>query len=86
MINSIHAGVGGDQKEIVENITKPVAVICAGDEIGINNSYIQNQVAYGNLWGQKIYFIKGGHCAFWKNFNQFNKILFQFLHSINSLN
>lgn len=61
LISSMKEGIGGNQKEIVELMGKPVAVVCGENDRGINNEYIQNDIAFNNLWDRKVHILKGGH-------------------------
>jgi len=83
LIGSMFQGVGGDQKAIVETTNKPVAVVCGIRDAGINNAYIQNEIAFHSLFKSKIYVLDGGHAAFWDVPDEFNAIVTEFLETLN---
>jgi pimeloyl-ACP methyl ester carboxylesterase len=85
LIASMQKGIGGNQKEIVETSNKPVAVVGGEDDTGINNDYIQKEVAFKNLWNNRVNLLKGGHGVFWQNSQKFNEVLGRFLKDIDPL-
>lgn len=85
MIASMQKGIGGNQKQIVEESKKPIAIVAGSKDTGINNEYIQNEVNHETLWKKQVHFIEGGHGVFWNNFEKFNSILSDFLRDVNQL-
>lgn len=83
MIASMQKGIGGNQKQIVEESEKPIAVIAGSEDAGINNDYIQKDVSSKTLWKTKVHLIQGGHGVFWENSKKFNNIMSNFLDDIN---
>lgn len=82
-IASMQEGIGGNQKQIVEESEKPIALISGSEDVGINNDYIHQEVSSKNLWRRKVHLVKGGHSVFWENSKKFNSIMFDFLDDIN---
>lgn len=83
-INSMTKGIGGDQKRTVEESDKPVAIVAATNDTGINNKYIEEEVSKKSLWQKKVHYVKGGHGMFWENPNDFNPIMYDFLKDVNT--
>lgn len=86
MIASMQKGVGGNQKQIVEESEKPIAIVAGSEDAGINNEYIQKEVSPKTLWKRKVHLVEGGHGIFWENSQKFNSIMSDFLDDINQLN
>lgn len=65
VIGGFMGGLGRDQKETVEALTRPIAVIAGKDDPLINNDFVMKGVAYRNLVGGKVALLDGvGHAAF----------------------
>jgi pimeloyl-ACP methyl ester carboxylesterase len=76
-------GSGGDEKELVETNDTPLCVVQGKKDDNINNDYIQS-IKYKNLFNKKIYILEeAGHSVFWDQPEKFNKILEEFLESVN---
>jgi len=85
MFASMMRGEGGDQKQVVEQLNIPLAVIAGENDVGINNEYLINEVKYNNLWSGRVQVIQGaGHAALLEKPGEFNRILSQFLDDISS--
>ena len=74
MIASIGNGIGSNQKEVIEQSVRPLAIICGAQDVGINNEYIKTGVKYNeNLFG--ILTLDCGHACLWQKPKEFNAYL-----------
>lgn len=81
MMQSIVNGIGSDQKEVVENSSKPFAIICGTQDAGINNNYIKNGVSYNeNLF--KIFELGCGHACPSAKPEEFNAAIKEFMEFV----
>ena len=53
--------------------------------LGIGGNSADLEVAFKNLWNNRVHLLKGGHGVFWQNSQKFNEILDHFLKDMNSL-
>lgn len=83
LITSVLNGYGGNQKALVECCPIPLAMVCGTEDSVINVHYINNEIAYCNLWSGKVNMIQGGHSVFWENPTTFNIIIEKFLRYLN---
>ena len=66
MFESFVAGVGDNQRAVVETAKLPLANVSGGDEPYVNNTYLET-VAYANLWEGRVHILDGvGHAPFWE--------------------
>jgi len=84
LMSSALKGVGGNQKEAVENSKKPVAMVAGKQEPLVNYEYVEKEVNPRAFWKSQIHYIDGGHATFWENPLEMNKIIFLFLTDLNS--
>jgi pimeloyl-ACP methyl ester carboxylesterase len=84
LLSSVLKGVGGNQKEVVENSKKPVAMVAGQQDPLVNYEYVEKEVNPRAFWKSKIHYIKGGHATFWGNPQEMNKIILLFLSDLNS--
>ena len=76
------AGLGVDQRRLVERLPTPVAIINGADDPMINLDYL-DAVGFGNLWGGRCVRIPGaGHAPFLETPAVFNAILDAFLDDL----
>lgn len=78
---SMMNGVGGNQREIVENNNTDLCVVQGKDDSGINNEYIKG-IEFGNLFNSVYIVENSGHAVFWEQPNAFNHILELFLAKV----
>jgi pimeloyl-ACP methyl ester carboxylesterase len=82
LIKSIQAGIGGDQRAVVETDDTPLCIIQGEDDKGINNAYITS-IRYKNLFRNMVHIIPdAGHSVFWNQPEKFTSILASFLESL----
>lgn len=80
---SIALGIGQNEVKIVNEWSKPIAVIAGEQDIAINNDYIINEVKFKNLWEGRVHVIpKGGHAVFMDCPEEFNLVLHRFLQNV----
>jgi pimeloyl-ACP methyl ester carboxylesterase len=84
LLSSVLKGVGGNQKEVVENSKKPAAMVAGQQDPLVNYEYVEKEVNPRAFWKSKIHYIKGGHATFWENPQEMNKIILLFLSDLNS--
>jgi pimeloyl-ACP methyl ester carboxylesterase len=83
MIEAFGAGIGDDQRKIVETSKVPLAVVDGAEDEFVNVAYL-SQPAYANLWRRKVQIIPGaGHAPFWQKPAEFNRLLASFLADVN---
>lgn len=79
MIAGFASGLGADQREIVETIDKPLAIINGAEEPFVNNQFVKN-IDYANLWERQVHILDGvGHATFWEAPTEFDAIFSRFL-------
>lgn len=77
------AGLGADQRWIVENLSTPIAVVNGSEEPFARLDYVAN-IAYESLWDHRCHIIDGvGHAPFLEAPERFNLLLSRFLSDIN---
>lgn len=80
---SIVLGIGQNEVKIVNEWSKPIAVVAGEQDIAINNYYITNEVRFKNLWEGRVHVIpKGGHAVFMDCPEEFNLILERFVKNV----
>jgi pimeloyl-ACP methyl ester carboxylesterase len=80
---SLLRGVGQDERVIVREWPKPIAVLAGEKDTAINNDYIINEVKFRNLWRDKVHVIAdAGHALFLEKPEQFKVILVDFLQDV----
>lgn len=80
---SIINGVGRDQREIVAEWDKPIAVVAGEKDIAINYDYVRDEVQFKNIWRNKIHTISNaGHAVMLDQPNMFNKLLRDFIEDV----
>lgn len=78
------AGLGVDQRWIVENLSTPIAVVNGSEEPFVRLGHVAG-IAYETLWDHRCHIIDGvGHAPFLEAPERFNPLLFRFLDDINS--
>jgi pimeloyl-ACP methyl ester carboxylesterase len=78
------AGLGVDQRWIVEKLLTPIAVVNGSEEPFARLDYVAS-ISYGSLWDHRCHIIDGvGHAPFLEAPERFNPLLFRFLDDINS--
>ena len=84
---SIIEGVGTDQRKVVKEYSKPIAVLAGKNDIAINYAYVESEVVFANLWRKKIQYIDGaGHAAHLDKPSEFNSLLQSFLTNLHHSN
>jgi len=82
MMAAALAGLGVDQKSLVETTQVPVAVVNGNDEPLVNNGYLQT-LNFSSLWRQQIQLINNaGHAPFWDEPTAFDQLLSVFIDDI----
>ncbi|EAQ37441.1 alpha/beta hydrolase fold protein [Nitrobacter sp. Nb-311A] len=78
----LRAGLGVDQRWIVENLPTPIAVVNGSEEPFARLDYVAG-ISYESLWDQRCHIIDGvGHAPFLEAPERFNPLLFRFLNDI----
>lgn len=81
MVQAIKKGKGANQKEVIEQSSKPIGIVCGAKDEGICNEYIEKGINYNkNLF--KILTLDCGHGCPWikdKEFNGFAKEFMEFI-------
>lgn len=73
------AGAGIDQREAVERMTVPIAVINGSRDPLVNLAYVDS-VAFGKLWGGKCHRLAGeGHAPFWHSAPAYDALVADFM-------
>jgi pimeloyl-ACP methyl ester carboxylesterase len=76
------AGLGADQRWIVENLSIPIAVVNGSEEPFARLDYVAN-ISYQTLWDDRCHIINGvGHAPFLEAPEQFNRLLSRFLEDV----
>ena len=84
LFEAARAGVGVDQRQVVETSPVPLAVVNGGADRIINLDYVDS-VAYANLWEGRCYRLDGlGHAPFWEAPAEFNSVLDHFLRDVDT--
>ena len=79
LFRAFFAGEGVDQKNVVETVAAPLAIVCGEDDQGINITYLSD-ITYANLWDAKVHIIHGaGHACFLDRPRRFSTLLDRFL-------
>jgi pimeloyl-ACP methyl ester carboxylesterase len=79
------AGLGVDQRWIVENLSTPIAVVNGSKEPFARLGYVAG-ISYGSLWDHRCHIIDGvGHAPFLEAPERFNPLLFRFLSDISRI-
>lgn len=74
-------GFGADQRQVVEQVDKPLCVVHGEKEPFVRLDYLQS-LNYRALWRDRIHVISGaGHAPHWQCPESFNKVLLEFLGS-----
>lgn len=82
LFQAARAGVGQDQRAVVETSPVPLAVINGADDPLIRLDYLDT-LDYANLWDGRCHRLRGvGHAAFWHAPRHFNRLLNRFLVDI----
>jgi len=82
MLRSAMAPGAANQRRLVEVTRVPTAVVTGEHEPFVNNDYLE-QVAWGNLWEQRVHRIAGtGHAPFYERPDAFNALLSRFVESV----
>ena len=82
LFEAARAGVGVDQRQIVEGSPVPLAVLNGGADRFVNLEYFDT-VAYANLWEARCHRLSGlGHAPFWEAPGDFDPVLERFLHDV----
>lgn len=82
MLAAFAAGVGADQRRIVETSNVPLAIVNGGDEPFVNNEFVKS-VDYANLWDGRVHILDGaGHAPFWEAPGHFDPIFARFLAEV----
>ena len=82
MFEAFLAGVGSDQRQIVETSQVPLCVANGGAEPFVNNDYCRT-IAYANLWHGRVHIFPGvGHAPFWEAPADFDAVLGRFLADV----
>ena len=82
MMETVMRGEGADQRALVENDPRSLAIVNGADEAMVNNEYIR-QLAYQNLWDDTVHLIPGaGHAPFWESPEKFDALFVRFLTSL----
>jgi len=72
-------GAGFDQRQVVAEWVKPIAVLQGEQDAFVNGEYLQ-ALEWNNLWRGEIQFFEAvGHAPFWQDSENFNKLLSEFL-------
>lgn len=81
MMGSIVRGDGANQRQIVETLPVPLAVIGSTDDPAIRASYLAG-LRYANLWENKVHMVPDGrHAPFMTRPHIFNALLHRFATS-----
>jgi pimeloyl-ACP methyl ester carboxylesterase len=84
LFEAARAGVGVDQRRMVETSTVPLAVVNGGADALIVLDYFDT-VAYANLWEGRCHRLADlGHAPFWEAPAMFTPVLERFLRDIRS--
>jgi pimeloyl-ACP methyl ester carboxylesterase len=79
MFTGLLAGNISNQRALAEGTEVPIAVVNGAEDPLVNVDYV-GEVAYGNLWNEHCYLLRGaGHASFWQAPDAFNPILGRFL-------
>jgi Predicted hydrolases or acyltransferases (alpha/beta hydrolase superfamily) len=79
LFEGVRSGVGIDQKQAVETMTIPLAVINGAEDPAIKLDYLDT-LSYGSLWGGSCLRIDGaGHAPFLDAPTPFNAVLSRFM-------
>lgn len=82
LFEAARAGLGVDQRQVVETSMVPLAIVNGGDDGVIKLDYL-DKVAYANLWERRTHRLPGlGHAPFWQNPSHFNPVLERFLQDL----
>lgn len=74
------AGVGADQRKLVESLTMPIAVLNGAEDPFINLDYLLDSISFKNLWrGQCQRIVGAGHAPFLQKPTVFNEISNEYL-------
>ena len=77
--SSALGGVNMDERRIVRETEKPVAVVVGEHEPFVNNGFLQ-ELSYGHLWEDKVHVLPGlAHMPFWEAPEAVNSLLESFL-------
>lgn len=76
------AGLGVEQRWIVENLSTPIAIVNGSEEPFTRLDYVAN-ISYQALWDHRCHIIDGvGHAPFLEAPEQFNELLSRFLDDV----
>lgn len=82
MIDSFNQGVGAGERQIVETSKVPLAIVNGDPEPFVDNDVLKD-IAYANLWENKIHLLPGlGHAPFWVDPKAFNPYLSRFIKDV----
>lgn len=82
LFEAARAGVGVDQRRIVESTPVPLAVVNGGMDRVVKLDYFDT-VAYANLWEGRCHRLTGlGHAPFWAAPCDFDPVLERFLRDV----
>jgi pimeloyl-ACP methyl ester carboxylesterase len=84
LFEAARAGLGVDQRQIVETNLVPLAVVNGSEDRFIKLDYLDT-LAYANLWEGRAHRLAGlGHAPFWEKASDFDSILERFLQDVES--
>lgn len=84
LFEAARAGVGVDQRAMVESSLVPLAVVNGASDRIVNLDYVDTP-AYANLWDDRCHRLTGvGHAPFWQAPDAFDSLLERFLGDIES--
>jgi pimeloyl-ACP methyl ester carboxylesterase len=75
------AGIGVDQRHIVETSDVPLAVVHGAHEPFVRLEYLED-ISYRNLWHGKVHMLNAGHAPHVEQPQAFNAVLRAFLHEM----
>jgi len=82
LFEAARAGLGVDQRQVVETSPVPLAVVNGGDDRFVKLDYLDT-LAYANLWEGRCHRLAGlGHAPFWEGPGDFDPILERFLQDV----
>jgi pimeloyl-ACP methyl ester carboxylesterase len=82
LFEAARAGLGVDQRQVVETSPVPLAVVNGGEDRFVKLDYLDT-IAYANLWEGHCHRVTGlGHAPFWEGPGEFGPILERFLRDV----
>jgi pimeloyl-ACP methyl ester carboxylesterase len=84
LFEAARAGLGVDQRQVVETSLVPLAVVNGSDDRFVKLDYLDT-LAYANLWEGHCHRLAGlGHAPFWEGPGDFDPILERFFRDVES--